>query len=298
MDVGPFVTAVENLQRYYFKRNIDIFKVSISVPGLARHMLSESGRKAGASFTLLDEKNKVLNYTIKRNIIGGPNIIFNRHHEEGKIFNRNYISKTFQKIVGFDANALYLYCIGQAMPTGPFVLRCLENDFKPEKTEKYQLAYDWLDWTSQCLGRTIQHKLNSGKEKKIGPYPVDGYDPQTRTVYQFHGCYWHGHRCWLTLSQNGKEKWEKTARTRARKTTESTHYLQGRGYMVVEMRECTFRNQMRFNSGLRGFLQTCRPPTPQRKVTVSEILTTVMPGHLFGMGEVDIRVPDAWPSHF
>ena len=32
LDVGPFVTAVENLQRYYFKRNINIFKVSISVP--------------------------------------------------------------------------------------------------------------------------------------------------------------------------------------------------------------------------------------------------------------------------
>ena len=46
LDVGPFVTAVENLQRYFFKRNIDIFKISISVPGLARHMLFESGRKA------------------------------------------------------------------------------------------------------------------------------------------------------------------------------------------------------------------------------------------------------------
>ena len=267
LDVGPFVTAVENLQRYYFKRNIDIFKVSISVPGLARHMLFESGRKAGAYFSLLDEKNKDLYYTIKRNIIGGPSIIFNRHHEEGKTFIRNYISKPCQKIVGFDANALFLYCIGQTMPTGPFVRRCLENDFKPEETGKYLLAYDWLDWTSQCLGRTIQHKLNRGKEKKIGPYPVDGYDPQTQTVYQFYGCYWHGHRCWLTLSQNGKEKWEKTARTIARKTTESTHYLQGRGYTVVEMRKCTFRNQMRFNSRLRGFLQTRRPPTPQRKVT-------------------------------
>ena len=39
LDVGPFVKAVENLQKYYFQRNIDIFKVSISVPGLARHML-------------------------------------------------------------------------------------------------------------------------------------------------------------------------------------------------------------------------------------------------------------------
>ena len=101
LDVGPFVTAVENLQRYFFKRNIDIFKISISVPGLARHMLFESGR----SVALLDEKNKDLYYTIKRNI-GGPSIIFNRHHEEGKTFIRNYISKPCQKIVGVDANAI------------------------------------------------------------------------------------------------------------------------------------------------------------------------------------------------
>ena len=111
--------------------------------------------------------------------------------------------------------------------------------------------------------------------------------------YASHGCYWHGHRCWLTLSQNGKEKWEKTARMRARKTTESTYYLQGRGYTVSEMRERTFCNQMRFNSRLRGFLQTHRPPNPQRKVTESEILAAVMSGHLFCMAEVD-----EWPSHF
>ena len=22
---------------------------------------------------------------------------------------------------------------------------------------------------------------------------VDGYEPETNTVYQFHGCHWHGH---------------------------------------------------------------------------------------------------------
>ena len=34
-DCGPFVEAVEKLQKYYFDRNIDMFKVSISLPGLA-----------------------------------------------------------------------------------------------------------------------------------------------------------------------------------------------------------------------------------------------------------------------
>lgn len=50
LDVGPFVTAVGNLQKYYFERQIDMFKVSTSVPGLARQMLFECGRKVGASF--------------------------------------------------------------------------------------------------------------------------------------------------------------------------------------------------------------------------------------------------------
>lgn len=55
LDVKPFVQAVKNLQKYYFERNIDIFKCSISVPGLARRMLFDSGRKEGASFALLTQ---------------------------------------------------------------------------------------------------------------------------------------------------------------------------------------------------------------------------------------------------
>ena len=185
LDVEPFVTAVQNLQKYYFKRNIDIFKSSISVPGLARQMLFECGRKAGASFALCNEANKDLYYTIKKNIIGGPSIIFNRHHEVGVTNIRNDPAKPCQKIIGFDANALYPYCIGQYMPTGAFVRRRLENDFKPEKKEKYMLAYYWLDSVSETQHINIQQKLNQGKERKIGPYPVDGYDEANKVCYQF-----------------------------------------------------------------------------------------------------------------
>ena len=30
---------------------------------------------------------------------------------------------------------------------------------------------------------------------KKPPFLVDEYEPEINTVYQFHGCHWHGHTC-------------------------------------------------------------------------------------------------------
>jgi hypothetical protein len=60
LDVGSFMQVVESLQKFYFDRGIDLFKTSISVPGLARRMLFDTGRRAGASFALFDNANGVL----------------------------------------------------------------------------------------------------------------------------------------------------------------------------------------------------------------------------------------------
>lgn len=150
LDVEPFVQAVKNLQKYYFERGIDIFKCSISVPGLARQMLFESGTKEGASFALIDRENEDLYDTIKQNIIGGPSIIFKRYQETKRSFIRGNPQKPCGQIIGFDANALYLYCIGKEMPAGAFVRRRMLDKFKPQKRDKYTIAYDWLDWLSHC----------------------------------------------------------------------------------------------------------------------------------------------------
>lgn len=38
------------------------------------------------------------------------------------------------------------------------------------------------------------HAGNVGEYKIPGTrYSVDGYDPATKTVYEFHGTFWHGH---------------------------------------------------------------------------------------------------------
>jgi len=70
------------------------------------------------------------------------------------------------------------------------------------------------------------------------------------------------------------------------------------GYRLVEKWECQFRNDMRRDSKLKAFVDSRKPPTPQRFVTENEILQAVANGRLFGMVECDIRVPDEWPSYF
>ena len=75
---------------------------------------------------LIDEKNKRVYYKIKNNIVGGPSIVYHRFHESGKTkINRvhyneetkqwgyNDDGKVVDKIVGYDANALYPHCIAQ-----------------------------------------------------------------------------------------------------------------------------------------------------------------------------------------
>ena len=83
LDVEPlaFFQAVTNLQKYYFDRNLDIFKCRIS--GLARQMLLESARKEGAAFSLLDTSTEDLYDAVKQNTVPkGANRVY--HYEPRK----------------------------------------------------------------------------------------------------------------------------------------------------------------------------------------------------------------------
>lgn len=44
----------------------------------------------------------------------------------------------------------------------------------------------WLDWLQKV------NNIKILREYKIGKFYADGYNPQTKTVYEFFGCYWHG----------------------------------------------------------------------------------------------------------
>lgn len=133
-DVIPMVEALDKMFVFYRDKGLDMFKDAISLPGLAYKMLLTSTDK---KFSLFDEDNKELFDLLQKNIVGGPSIIFHRYHEIDKTRIRG--DKICKKVLGYDANALYLWAIGEVMPTGDYAtidkydLKQLVNDVMNDK---------------------------------------------------------------------------------------------------------------------------------------------------------------------
>ena len=110
-----------------------------------------------------------------------------------------------KSIIGFDANALYMWCFTQNMPVGHLINR-KQPSFIPERNDKYMNMFYWMDFLNKKYGLNILHKMNNSKEKKIGPYYVDGYDPITNIIYEYNGCFFHAHDCITNDPDKDKKK--------------------------------------------------------------------------------------------
>ena len=281
-DVTPFLEAIAKQFTFYCDRGIDMFKDGISVPGLSLlHLFNDLPNDT--NFVTFNQTNSDLHELVKDNIVGGPAIIFHRYHEKGITKIRGG-SELCRKIVGYDANALYLWALMQDMPTGWYVRRREENGFRPQQAQPYgQMAIQWLTRESDRTGCTIRHQGN-GREKRVGKLLVDGWCAKTRTAYQFHGCYFHGcPKCYdheETNTLNGK-----TMGTLLADTKKHTTYLR-RHVKVVEMWECQWKRESK------------ALPRPKWNMTQQQIITAVVDGTLFGMVECDVRVPSELRAHF
>ena len=52
--------------------------------------------------------------------------------------------------------------------------------------------------------------LNDKNKKEPASFFVDGYEPETNTVYQFHGCHWHGHTRLKNRTKRQQKRYEDT----------------------------------------------------------------------------------------
>ena len=150
-------------------------------------------------------------------------------------------------------------------------------------------------------GIYIRHQLNN-TEKRIGgrKLPVDGFHAQTQTVYQFHGCYWHGHNCSLNRGKEFNEKLNKPMAEIREETRANTEYIKSKDCRVVEMWECEWREMKKTNHELQCFIATeVRRTLDKVKIMSSAwILSEVQNERLFGCVEVDIPVQDHLKEKF
>ena len=155
-------------------------------------------------------------------------------------------AKPCEKIVGYEANALYLWALIQNMPTGRYTRRLADNEFKPKSSIK--MAIEWLAWVAHQDRIHIRRQLNN-TGKRIGDrkLPVDGFNVESQTVYQFQGCYWHGHDCALNRGKEVNEKRNKPMTELLEETRANTEHIRSKEYRVVEMWECEWRRMKRSN---------------------------------------------------
>ena len=303
LDVLPFLAALEKQSEFYATLHVDMLKDAISVPGITLRYLFKT-IPPHTYFSLFGDKQKDIHTMLRDNITGGPSIIFHRHHEKDKTRIRG--DKPVQSLLGYDANALYLWALMQDMPCEHPIVRKKENLFRAEVTDPYgQQCREWLEYVMHIhQGLKIQHKFN-GKEHhfKNNHIRVDGWDAASNTVYQFHGCLFHGHDCHLTDGMttnpvNGKPLTE--LRTETKRVTD--YLLYEAGVKVNVMWECEWRHLKKTDQQLSDFLRSHFPPTRafycSKEVTEESILAAIQDGSLFGLVQCDIEVPPHLRDYF
>ena len=111
-------------------------------------------------------------------------------------------------------------------------------------------ACQWIEKQSELTGRHIHHALcghggeyyvhlYAGKEKNshAREIPVDGYEPKSNTIFQYHGCKWHGCPCQKRKERNSPEE-EISAEQRYAKTIELEKKMKEQGFKIVSVWEC------------------------------------------------------------
>jgi G:T-mismatch repair DNA endonuclease (very short patch repair protein) len=116
-----------------------------------------------------------------------------------------------------------------------------------------------LKWMESQDYVIIKSAVNGG-EYRIDGLTVDGFCVETNTVYEFHGCYWHGcPKCFGVVYNHTNEKpmsllFEDTLR--------KTQKLRDKGYIVKEMWECDFDTALMKNPAMIEFLESHSYVTP------------------------------------
>jgi len=128
-------------------------------------------------------------------------------------------------------------------------------------------ALKWLAWqehllrqqpsTSQAPGDRIRSTTNGG-EMRVGPKQVlvDGYDASTNTVYEFHGCLWHGcPKCF----KNSRHSYstvhpDRTLYEVHEHTKVKIKTLRDHGHRVIEKWECEWDQDVKTDPELQHFL--------------------------------------------
>jgi len=114
-----------------------------------------------------------------------------------------------------------------------------ERAFYPKHSSSLE-SLTWLEQETKRRKIHIHHATcGHGGERWILNAPVDGYNHETKTVFQYHGCHWHGCRKCFPYDRNRIiARNNQTREERFKVTVECTKALRAAGYQVIEAWTC------------------------------------------------------------
>ena len=103
----------------------------------------------------------------------------------------------------------------------------------------------------------VQHVRNAGEYKIPGTnIHVDGYCPDTHTVYEFQGCFWHGcPTCYPNRHEKHASHCDRTMQDVYETTQQKTQQLRDQGYKVIEMWGCEWEHLQQTQPEIDSFVQ-------------------------------------------
>jgi len=123
-------------------------------------------------------------------------------------------------------------------------------------------ALKWLAWQEHSLQHTDQgdriRTVRNGGEIRLANHLVDGYNPTTQTVYEFHGCLWHGcPRCFpIKRDRYPIYHTDRTLHEVYESTLRKHDLLSRQGYQLCVKWECDWDLEVKTDPDLRNFLDT------------------------------------------
>ena len=154
-------------------------------------------------------------------------------------------------------------------------------------TNQSKVALEWLTWCDHAIRETtlnhmteedlddhdlmaaayplhphpshrvyVQHSGNGGEYRIPNTHWfVDGHCADTNTVYEFHGCFWHGcPNCYPVRNETHLRLCDRTMYDVYEKTQQRTGAIRARGYNVVEMWECEWSRLKQNQDDIRAYV--------------------------------------------
>ena len=127
-----------------------------------------------------------------------------------------------------------------------------------------KVALEWLTWCAQQQQQSLQHARNAGEYCIPGTnFHVDGFDASTNTIYEFHGCFWHGcPRCFPIRHESHLRHYNRTMQDVYETTQQRIQQFRELGYHVVEMWECDWSRLKDTSLDIRTYLGTLQFTAP------------------------------------